>query len=137
MKYAVDMKNAVVVKPYEIFGDGDQSRDILFVDDFIDLVEMEIERFQYFSEGGFVIYNVGGGPKNEVSIRQVIDILKNNHKLDLKPEKSEARKGEPRHYVTNLDKIKQKGWPLNSLKNAEEIIAELVKRYKEGKTNGQ
>ena len=55
----------------------------------------------------------------------------------LKPEKSEARKGEPRHYVTNLDKIKQKGWPLNSLKNAEEIIAELVKRYKEGKTNGQ
>jgi len=119
------VKCAIAGKTYTIFGDGNQTRDILYIDDFVDLIEAELSNFRHFSENGFAVYNIGGGHKNELSINQLIKIIK-DYRLEVNKKNIGSRLGEPRHYVTNLDKIKQKGWPVNNLKNAEEIIAELV-----------
>lgn len=111
---------------YKIFGDGNQTRDILHVDDFVDLIEIQIKQFSLFSDDGFSVYNVGGGKKNEFSINQIINILEGKFGLKLTYRKKEPRIGEPRSYCSNIDKIKDKGWPLTELKSAEEIISSLV-----------
>ena len=120
------VKCAIEGKIYRIFGNGDQTRDILHIDDFVSLVEMELVDFKYFSEDGFAIYNIGGGTNNRLSINDVVKLLKEDHELKLKYIKEDPRIGEPLHYATNLDKIKTKGWPLNEIKNKEQIISDII-----------
>ena len=124
------VKCAVDGEQYEIFGDGNQTRDILYIDDFVDLIEAELSNFRHFSENGFAVYNIGGGHKNELSINQVIKILKKDYGLKLEYENGDPRLGEPRHYYSDLGKIRQKGWPLKNLKSAEEIINKVVNYYR-------
>lgn len=125
------VKCAVDGKQYKIVGDGKQTRDILHIDDFVDIIEAELSNFRHFSENGFAVYNIGGGHKNKISINQVIEILKEDYGLKLEEGKpDDPRLGEPKNYYSDLGKIRQKGWPLNNLKSAEEIIAELVAYFK-------
>ena len=48
-----------------VYGPGTQSRDILYVDDFVSLLVDIVENFDAYRGG---VYPVGGGPANEVSI---------------------------------------------------------------------
>jgi nucleoside-diphosphate-sugar epimerase len=48
-----------------VYGAGTQSRDILYVDDFVSLMVDITENFDDYQGG---VYPVGGGPENEVSI---------------------------------------------------------------------
>ena len=48
-----------------VYGPGTQSRDILYVDDFVHLMIDIVEHFDAYQGG---VYPVGGGPDNEVSI---------------------------------------------------------------------
>lgn len=52
-------------RPISIFGDGKQVRDMLFVDDLIDLYELALARIDRTAGQ---IYNVGGGAANTLSI---------------------------------------------------------------------
>ncbi len=52
-------------RPISIYGDGKQVRDMLYVDDLIDLYELALEKID-IAKGK--IYNVGGGPDNTLSI---------------------------------------------------------------------
>ncbi len=52
-------------RPISIYGDGKQVRDMLYIDDLIDLYELALARLDV-SAGK--IYNVGGGPGNTLSI---------------------------------------------------------------------
>jgi CDP-paratose 2-epimerase len=119
---------------YEIFGDGDQTRDVLHINDYVDLIEMELKDFNHFVEGNFAVYNIGGGPNNELSINQIIEILDKNHGLKLKYDKTGVRPGEPRQYVSGLNRIYKKGWKPKR-NDPIQIIAELVKSYEKGKEN--
>jgi CDP-paratose 2-epimerase len=56
---------AVTGKPITIYGDGKQVRDILYVDDLIDLYEAAIAQIDRAAGG---IFNAGGGPANTLSI---------------------------------------------------------------------
>ncbi len=123
---------AVNKKKFTLFGDGNQTRDVLYINDFLDLIENELKNFTKYSEGGFAVYNVGGGTTNELSINQVIEILEQKYSKKMKVEKADPRMGEPRHYCTNLTKIKKKGWPLNELRSVTDIISEVVNHYRLG-----
>lgn len=57
-------------KPITIHGDGTQSRDILFIDDFTRLLVDIVENFDAYQTS--TPYEVGGGPDNEVSLLDLI-----------------------------------------------------------------
>lgn len=54
-----------VGRPISIYGDGKQVRDMLYVDDLIDLYELALERLDVAAGK---IYNVGGGHANTLSV---------------------------------------------------------------------
>lgn len=58
-------------KPITLYGDGCQVRDVLFVDDLIRCFDKFIN-----SKIPHGVYNIGGGPKNTLSLLELIDILR-------------------------------------------------------------
>ncbi len=58
---------AVTGQPISIYGDGKQVRDLLWVDDLLDLYEVAIERIDVAAGQ---VYNVGGGPRNTLAVWQ-------------------------------------------------------------------
>ncbi|NWF80337.1 MAG: GDP-mannose 4,6-dehydratase [Chloroflexi bacterium] len=52
-------------RPITIYGDGKQVRDMLYIDDLIDLYELALDRMDVVAGQ---IYNVGGGPANSLAI---------------------------------------------------------------------
>jgi UDP-glucuronate 4-epimerase len=69
---------AVEGRPFELYGDGTQSRSLTYVDDAVEATILAMERG---ASGG--IYNVGGGV--EVTVRRWIDVLEevSGRRLDI------------------------------------------------------
>lgn len=87
--------------PVTIFGDGNQSRDMVWGED---VAKLFIEQIKNFKKHNGKIYNIGGGPKNEISLIQLVNYLNKNGK-QLKIIFRKERKADLKRYVTNLDKI--------------------------------
>jgi nucleoside-diphosphate-sugar epimerase len=122
------IKCAASGKKFTIFGDGKQTRDILHIDDYVDLIEMELSDFSYFSNNKFIVYNIGGGGRNEISINDLITLIMKEHNLFLKRDYDEFRGGEPKHYVTALSKISKKSW-VPKYTDPKKIISDLVRQF--------
>ena len=109
-----------------IFGNGKQVRDILFIEDLIKLYEISIKKF-YKINGE--IFNIGGGYENKISLLQLIKKLKkiNNHNLKIKFYKE--RIGDQKYFVNNLKKIKKTlGWkPRISINKGIDIFNHWIK----------
>jgi CDP-paratose 2-epimerase len=56
---------AVTGRPIHIYGDGKQVRDVLHVDDLLDLYDTSLENID---TAAGQVYNVGGGPENVLSV---------------------------------------------------------------------
>lgn len=94
--------------PIEIFGDGFQVRDVLYIDDlcrlYFELVS-NIERYR----GG--VFNVGGGAENTLSVLQLIDVLDawSGSRTELKFKAWRA--ADHSIYVSNIEKVSRAtGW---------------------------
>ncbi len=59
--------------PITIYGDGKQSRDVLWVEDYVDLLVDQINNWKKYH---MRTYEVGGGEENEVTLLQVLKFLK-------------------------------------------------------------
>lgn len=60
------MKNNLKYKGYG--GHGHQVRDVLHIDDLCQLLEIQIKKINKINN---LIFNVGGGPKNAISLLQL------------------------------------------------------------------
>jgi CDP-paratose 2-epimerase len=91
-------------KQINIYGTGKQVRDILFVDDLIDLLEKQILALLR-NKFSFEFYNVGGGPQNTVSVLEVINILSKISGRQIKIKFLPERYADLKIYVSDIKKV--------------------------------
>lgn len=94
--------------PLTIYGDGRQVRDILYVDDLVS--GLELARAHSHSLGGQA-FNIGGGPENAVSLREVLAILGNLQAGSPELRHEGWRPGDQKYYVTDFRRFHDAtGW---------------------------
>jgi CDP-paratose 2-epimerase len=85
-------------EPISIFGDGRQVRDILDVSDAVDAYVAAWRRIAQVSGRAF---NLGGGPENAVSLRQLIAHIEDITGRPVPLEFADWRPGDQRYYVSD------------------------------------
>ena len=91
-----------------LYGDGRQVRDVLFVDDLLELYDVTVERR---GDVGGRVYNVGGGPTLTVSLLEFLDHLRETEGLELNVGFGEWRPGDQRVYVSDVSRVERElGW---------------------------
>jgi len=94
--------------PLTIFGDGCQVRDVLYVGD---LVEAFVLARQNIGALAGHAYNIGGGVRNTLSLRELMDLLSTQHGLRLATGFAPWRTGDQRYYVSDTRRFAQAtGW---------------------------
>jgi CDP-paratose 2-epimerase len=113
-------------KGLNIYGDGKQVRDVLYVEDLCRAFDMAVEKID--TTGG-KIYNIGGGRQNVMSLLELIEILEEllGKKIDLTF--GEWRPGDQPVYISDVTKAKEDfGWePSISKKQGVTKLYEWVK----------
>ena len=95
-------------RPITIYGTGRQVRDMLFVEDLVRAMRLAIERIDLTQGHAF---NMGGGPDNAVSVREVVDVLARLNAALPTVRRSRWRQGDQRYYVSNTSRFAQMtGW---------------------------
>ena len=93
---------ALAGEPITIYGDGRQVRDVLFVDDLVDLMLVA------GAPGSPLVgkaVNVGGGPRNAVSLLEVVDALQDLAESPVRVRFGAARPGDQRWYVSDVSRV--------------------------------
>ena len=100
--------SALENKPVYIYGNGKQVRDILFVEDLVDafqLAHKNIDKLQG------EVFNIGGGPKNTVSLLEILNLIKEKAGKEMKISFEDWRTGDQQYYVSNTSKFQEAtGW---------------------------
>lgn len=100
--------SAIRGRTINIYGDGKQSRDVLYIDDLVDCYVRLAEA------GGRVageLFNVGGGPDNVMSILDLVDRLKKLTGREVDVRFADWRPGDQRVFISDLSHIGDRiGW---------------------------
>jgi CDP-paratose 2-epimerase len=115
--------SALQNRPVTIYGDGQQVRDVLYVEDL--LRAFEAARLHLEKTAGEV-YNVGGGIENSTSLLEIMDEIEQVTGRRLRYRTEVARPGDQLHYVTDYRKLQQHtGWrPQTDVRTTLENICE-------------
>jgi CDP-paratose 2-epimerase len=111
--------------PIQIFGDGEQKRDILYIDDLIDFYELLLEKKDLWGE----IYNIGGGELNVISVNEVLDFIELENKPFVKKEYVGERKADQRVYITDLKPLQGIWRPHTGIAEGLKQTLEWVKNH--------
>jgi CDP-paratose 2-epimerase len=89
-----------------VHGSGKQVRDILYVDDFVNLIQSSLINFEAISGN---VYNIGGGYKNSMSILELVKYISNFKNLNppLEITHKDWRTADQKFYCSNIEKIKK------------------------------
>lgn len=100
--------SAVGDGPVEVPGDGHQVRDLLWVDDAVDaLLAAEACARRLAGQA----FNLGGGPENACSARDLVAALSALRGADLETRAADRTDGEPRFYVADVRRFQSAtGW---------------------------
>jgi CDP-paratose 2-epimerase len=89
-------------KPVTIYGNGKQVRDMLYVDDLVDA----FNRFIH-SDSQRGLFNIGGGPKNTISLLEFLDELELLTDRRPKVNFSDWRPSDQKVYITDTSKLEK------------------------------
>jgi CDP-paratose 2-epimerase len=100
---------AVSGNPITIFGDGKQVRDVLFIEDLLDLYDAALEKI-HIAAGQ--VYNIGGGPDHTISVwTEFGPILERLLGQPVPVRHADWRPGDQRVYISNINKAgRDLGW---------------------------
>ncbi|HZQ61927.1 MAG TPA: SDR family NAD(P)-dependent oxidoreductase [Casimicrobiaceae bacterium] len=91
-----------------LYGDGMQVRDILFVDDLVDAFLLAEKNIRRVSGQAF---NIGGGPRNAISLIDLLDRIQRLHGVRPELRSEEWRTGDQRYYVSDTRRFQEAtGW---------------------------
>ena len=107
--------------PPVIFGDGEQSRDFIFIQD---VVRANILAAANDAVGA---YNIGSG--RSVTINQLVNAILKLMRKELKPIYKEPRPGDPRHALADISKAK--GFGYEPKWTLEDGLRETIKKFSE------
>lgn len=88
-------------KPPIIEGDGNQTRDFIYVKDVIQMILLSLKKKEAIGE----VFNCGCG--NAVSINQLAEIIINNSGKTFEPIYTRERKGDIKHSYADINKAKK------------------------------
>jgi CDP-paratose 2-epimerase len=86
-------------RPITVYGDGKQTRDVLFIDD---LVRAYLLAYQHRSSISGKVYNIGGGPTNLLSLLELLDALAKRKGKAIAFSKSDWRPGDQKTFVADI-----------------------------------
>lgn len=105
---AIEQKKGILKDSFTISGNGKQVRDVLYVDDLVNLYMDTVENIEKVKGQAF---NIGGGMKNSLSILELFDILEKELNTKLNYKKLPPRQNDQKVFVANIGKInKLIGW---------------------------
>lgn len=94
--------------PITICGDGRQVRDILFIDDLVNCYVQAVEQVNKTSGN---VYNIGGGPENQLSLLELLNMLEIKLDHPLKVIYADWRPGDQQVFVADIAKAERDfGW---------------------------
>lgn len=112
---------AIEGEPINIYGDGKQVRDILFVEDLVDAFLLAKEHIASIKAQAF---NIGGGPENTVSLLELLKTIGKYRGQEIPLRFGDWRPGDQHYYVSDTRKFqKATGWYPNH--NVQEGVAKL------------
>ena len=125
-------------KTLNIFGDGKQVRDMLYITDLVDAFDKAVENIDV-TQGQ--VYNIGGGIENSYSLLQLISLLEQylGREIDVKYDKE--RLGDQKVFISNIDKAyRDFGWKPQvsveaGMKLLYEWLSDFIKEEKPTKEN--
>lgn len=122
--------NTIREKTIQIYGDGKQVRDILFVEDLVRAFQFAWDNIEKINGQAF---NIGGGTEKSISLMELINLIeiKKDQKIDIKF--GEFRTGDQVYYVSDSRKFnKAVGWkPSVSMdKGIDKLYNWLIKEHK-------
>jgi len=88
-------------KPIIIYGDGKQVRDVLYVEDLVNAFDKFLN-----SNLKHEVFNIGGGPKNTLSLLELLEMLKRMSGMDPKISFTDWRPADQKVYISNINKAK-------------------------------
>jgi CDP-paratose 2-epimerase len=114
---------AVLRRPITIYGDGWQSRDVLNVDDLARAYELAWQNKNSVNGEAF---NIGGGPENTLSLRELIGFLEAELSISIITKSGDSRPGDQPVFVCDIKKAKSMlGWEpdIQARKGVHDLIA--------------
>lgn len=115
------VKCAVEGKPYTIYGHGGYQ-----VRDNIDATDVARAILLYAENPQRGLYNLGGGPTNSVSIREVIAYLRDAHGCEFETSDGPERVGDHKHWVTDTYRFETDYPDWLPLKSVWQVLDEMV-----------
>ena len=99
---------ALLGRPITIFGDGKQVRDVLHIDD---LVRAYRRAFHRIRDVAGEVFNIGGGPRNTMSLLELLEMLKDLLGRPVPVGYDDWRPGDQVIYVSDIRKARRDlGW---------------------------
>jgi CDP-paratose 2-epimerase len=116
-------------KRLTIYGDGKQVRDVLFIDDLSEAYWLAVRGIKKTTGQ---VYNIGGGPKNQLSLLELISLLEKFLGKRVKYKFDQWRPGDQSIFVCDIRKAKKDfGWqPKTSVNQGIKMLSEWVRENK-------
>jgi CDP-paratose 2-epimerase len=113
-----------------IYGDGKQVRDLLYIDDLLDAYDAVLAQIE---NAAGKIYNLGGGMENAISVWQEFGpLLENLIGHELPVIRGDWRPGDQRVFIADIRKAERElGW--RPKVNVEEGVTRLIEWVRENK----